>query len=75
MAPNLAVELRAVGLGHIKVTVKITPDHMAQWHKFQFEVDQTFLHPLTRDCKRLLAAFPIRGAPDEIPNDLRDDVA
>lgn len=30
-------------LGHLRVQVEVTPDHLAQAHRFEFEVDQSYL--------------------------------
>jgi hypothetical protein len=58
---SLAVSLKAKSLGHITMEVDITPDEDAQRHWFQFEIDQTYLGPLLRDCNSILDAYPIRG--------------
>jgi len=42
-------------LGHIRVRVEITPDYLRQQHKFEFELDQSYLPDVIRDCKKLLS--------------------
>lgn len=64
MEPNLRVQLEAKAHGHITITVDITPDHLSQWHKFEFQADQTYLQTIISGCKRLLKECPIRGEPD-----------
>jgi hypothetical protein len=64
LEPELRVELKMESLGHIWVRVEITPDHMMQEHVFQFEVDQSYLEGLIKDCQKLMAKYPIRGTPE-----------
>jgi hypothetical protein len=63
MEPELAVELRADGLGHIEMIVEITPDNLSQEHKFTFEIDQTYLPSLISSCQTILRNYPIKGHP------------
>jgi hypothetical protein len=64
--PALKVSLEAVGLlGHIRVQVDITPDHLAQEHRFAFEVDQSCLPSIIRQCSAIVKEYPIRGQRDE----------
>jgi hypothetical protein len=63
--PNLAVELDAKSHGHIAITVEITPEHLSQWHRFEFDADQTYLPPIISGCRNLLKRFPIRGNTDD----------
>lgn len=56
---------RAVAFeGHITMEVSITPDHMSQRHWFQFEIDQSYLPPLVKQCQSILEAYPIKGSRD-----------
>lgn len=60
--PNLWVCLRPSDrLGHLRLRVQITPDQMTQEHRFDFEIDQTYLPPLIRQCRAILQEYPIRG--------------
>jgi hypothetical protein len=59
--PDLHVQMRASPLGHIAMTVEITPDHLTQQHKFEFEVDQAYLTRLIQDCRKVLGDYPIKG--------------
>ncbi len=62
MEPELKVVVRrADRLGHFTMRVSITPDHMTQEHSFSFEIDQTFLPGIQRQCRAIAARFPIRG--------------
>jgi hypothetical protein len=64
LEPNLSVDLKSTSLGHITMEVSITPDHMVQRHWFRFEIDQTYLTPLIRQCQSILEGYPIRGSRD-----------
>ena len=59
--PYLGAEVTCDALGHVEITVSITPDHLTQSHRFTFELDQTFLQETIRGCKGVLERFPIRG--------------
>jgi hypothetical protein len=60
LEPELNVLLKAKPLGHIAMTVQITPDHLKESHRFQFEMDQSYLPALLRQLKAILAEYPIR---------------
>lgn len=62
MEPNIALSLKAVSLGAVEMEVQITPNQLTQDHKFRFEIDQSYLEPLSSQCARVLHAFPLRGA-------------
>ena len=60
--PNLRVNLRrADDLGHLRLTVSITPDQMSQRHEFQFELDQSYLPGLTAQCRAITLKHPVRS--------------
>jgi hypothetical protein len=61
MEPELSVNLKHTSLGHITMEVSITPDHLAQRHWFQFEIDQSNLPPFIKQCQSILETYPIRG--------------
>ncbi len=62
MEPELKVVIRQFdGLGHFMMRVQITPDHLKQEHSFEFEIDQTYLPEVTRQCRAIVAAYPVRG--------------
>jgi hypothetical protein len=65
LEPQLSVSLKAKSLGHITLEVSITPNHLTQKHWFQFEIDQSYLPALVRQCRSLLGAYPIKGRPDQ----------
>ncbi len=60
MEPELFVALQATRLGHIEMTVDITPDLHTQTHQFLFEIDQSYLLGFIRQCQEILEAFPLR---------------
>ncbi|MHC4682434.1 MAG: WapI family immunity protein [Planctomycetota bacterium] len=63
--PYLRVSLNAADrLGHIRAQVDITPDHLAQSHKMEFEVDQSYLPSIIKQCSAIVQEYPIRGEED-----------
>jgi hypothetical protein len=65
LEPELRVLLQATDrLGHVRVQVEITPDHLAQAHRFEFEVDQSYLPGIIRQCSAIMQEYPIRGQRD-----------
>jgi hypothetical protein len=65
LEPELQIQLRMESLGHVVMTVEITPDHMHQQHEFEFELDESYLPGLVARCRRILLAYPIRGKEGE----------
>lgn len=62
LEPELKVSLDATdSLGHIRVHVEITPDHLMQSHRFEFEVDQSYLPAIIKECSEIVREYPIRG--------------
>ncbi|HRC85305.1 MAG TPA: hypothetical protein PK413_06840 [Thermoanaerobaculia bacterium] len=62
LEPDLEISLRVADpLDHIRVQVEITPDHLAQAHRFVFEVDQSYLLSIARQCSTILQEHPVRG--------------
>jgi hypothetical protein len=61
--PNIRVTMVGDRLGHIKLTVHLTPDFTTQAHRFDFELDQTVLPLIMADCRRVMERFPIKGSP------------
>lgn len=51
-------------LGHVRARVEITPDHLAQAHRFEFEVDQSYLPGIIQQCSAIVREYPIRGQRD-----------
>ncbi len=63
--PELAVLLETAGdLGHVHVQVEITPDPLAQFHRFEFNIDQSYLSDLVKQCSAIVQKYPIRGLGD-----------
>lgn len=60
--PNLLVTLRSSDqIGHILMRVEITPDHITQKHRIDFEIDQSYLPSLITQCRAIVAEYPILG--------------
>lgn len=65
LEPELKLLLDGVGcLGQIRVQVEITPDHLAQFHKMEFEIDQSYLPNIIKQCAAILQVYPVRGNKD-----------
>ena len=66
--PNVSVQLTAVDRrGHVTMSVEITPDHMTQAHRFEFELDQSYLPAVAQQCRAVLARYPNPHASAERP--------
>jgi hypothetical protein len=62
LEPELRVLLKAADrLGHISAQIEITADHLMQAHKMEFEIDQSFLPSIIRQCSEVVSKYPIRG--------------
>ena len=59
--PNLHATVSLGSRGSGTLTIKITPDHMTQAHKFTLEIDQTFLPEAVNALRKILERYPIRG--------------
>lgn len=64
MEPELRIAVETGPLGHAEVEVQLTPDHLSQQHSFRFEVDQSDIGQLIKQCKKALVDRPIRGRND-----------
>ena len=65
LEPELNLSLQAADqLGHVRAMVEITPDHLAQAHRFEFEIDQSYLPDIIRQCSAIVQEYPIRGQQD-----------
>lgn len=63
MEPELRVVIRqADRVGHLTLRIEITPDHLRQQHSFEHEIDQTYLADISRQCRAIVTAYPVRGA-------------
>lgn len=63
--PELKLSLEVADcVGHIRAQVEITPDHLLQAHRFEFEVDQSYLPAIIKQCSKIVQAYPIRGQQD-----------
>lgn len=52
-------------LGHFTPAVNITPDHLKQEHRFEFETDQTYIREVVAECQAIIKKYEIRG-PDAV---------
>jgi hypothetical protein len=59
--PELSVKLAATKPGQVLMTVDISPQRRSQQHCFRFDLDQSYLAGLIRECRAILAAYPITG--------------
>jgi hypothetical protein len=41
--------------------VEISPDHLAQTHRMQFEIDQSYLPAIIEQCVAVVGSYPVRG--------------
>ena len=64
LEPHLKVTLTVQRLGHIAGEVKITPDHLNQFHRFDIGLDQSYLPALIASCEAVLERFPVVEPPD-----------
>lgn len=62
--PELRIGLAATDrMGHIRAEVELTPEHLTQTHRMQFEIDQSYLPEIIEQCAAVMSAYPIRGGP------------
>lgn len=62
LEPELRVSLAVSDrCGHIHVQVDITPEHLSQAHKMEFDIDQSYLPDIIRQCSVIVQEYPIRG--------------
>ncbi len=62
LEPNLQLSLASEDeVGHIILRVTITPDHFAQSHSFEFDIDQSYLPGLIAESATVLKEHPVRG--------------
>jgi hypothetical protein len=59
--PNVRVRVASSdGAGHLHVRAEITPDHPAQGHWFEFEIDQSYLAATVEQLESVLLKFPVK---------------
>jgi hypothetical protein len=58
LEPELALSIvKSDGLGHMELVVEITPDHMKQSHRFEFDIDQTYLRTIINECDAIIGSI------------------
>jgi hypothetical protein len=62
LEPDLSIEVTAQARGVIVAEIRLTPDHLTQSHRFEFEIDQSYLPAVIREIDQLLDKFPVRGS-------------
>lgn len=63
--PNVRLRVASSdGAGHLLVRAEITPDHLAQGHWFEFEIDQSYLPAAVAQLNSVLTEFPVKGIND-----------
>ena len=63
MEPYLAAKVTCGTLGGVQVEVEVTPDHLAQSHRFLFGLDQSYLPAVLSGCRDVLHRFPVTNRP------------
>jgi hypothetical protein len=60
--PTLKVKIEAAGAktGHLDCVVSLTGDHLAETHRFSFEIDQSYLPPVIGQLAAVLREYPIQ---------------
>ncbi len=61
--PEFKVKLKAESLGQITMDVEISPNQLTQQHRFEFELDQSYLNGVIESCRKTLTEFPLAGNP------------
>lgn len=55
LEPELSLSIKkSDSLGHAELVVEITPDHMRQRHRFEFEIDQNYLQKVVDSCDTII---------------------
>ena len=63
LEPELSVLIDSLdSMGHLRLRVEITPDHLQQKHAFEFEIDQSYLPGLIKQCEQAGREYPVRSA-------------
>jgi hypothetical protein len=64
--PNLHVTIEASDrYGRFRARVDLTPDHLAQAHSVQFDIDQSYLPSIVEACNRIVREYRTAGALDQ----------
>ena len=62
LEPELKVVIQTTdSLGHLEMTVEITPNHSQQEHLFRFEIDQSYIPSIVTQCREIEKSYPIRN--------------
>lgn len=64
--PNLRVTIEASDrYGRLRARVDLTPDHLAQAHSMQFDIDRSNLPSVIEACSRIVREYRTAGESDE----------
>jgi hypothetical protein len=59
--PYLGVQIKGIdSLGHLTMIVHITPDNLRQEHRFTFEIDQSYLRNIVKQCQEIAKEYPVK---------------
>lgn len=61
--PNLRLVLTAHPGGAVSGEIEITADHLAESHRFEIGIDQSYLPAIVASCDGILERFPLIGNP------------
>ena len=63
LEPGLRIELKkSDSVGHLEMSVNVTPNHLEQEHLFRFEIDVSYLPGIVTQCRAIEKSYPARGA-------------
>jgi len=60
LEPNLTVRLEAGSRGQLKVETSITPNHLSETHKYEDELDLSYLPAIISSFRALFSAYPVK---------------
>ena len=62
-ALSASIEIGSLGTGVLKV--EATPNHLTQSHRFEFDIDQTEVSSVAKQCAAIIAEYQLRDAPEQ----------
>jgi hypothetical protein len=64
LEPEIKIKIEAIDqLGHLRLRVEMTADHLTQDHRIDFDIDQSYLPGIIKQCSAIIKEFPVRGRP------------